>query len=102
MNHKLPATVFFLQPGANEEDVMIERLKIKWTPVENLSAYIIEIDQDELGVNLLIKLPGSVTGFTVPEGFLQSGSEYTLSIGTVANDGNSSIVEAAFTTVEGE
>ena len=102
LNHKLPATVFFLQPGANEEDVMIERLKIKWTPVENLSAYIIEIDQEKLDVNLIVKLTGSVTEFSVPEGFLQSGLEYTLSIGTVAKDGNSSFVETSFTIAEEE
>ncbi len=102
MNHKLPATVFFLQPGANEEDVMIERLKIKWTPVENLSAYIIEIDQEKLDVNLIVRLTGSVTEFSVPEGFLQSGLEYTLSIGTVAKDGNSSFVETSFTIAEEE
>jgi len=98
LNHNLPATVFILQPGADEEDVIIERLTIKWTPVENLAAYIIEIDQDELDVKLLVKLPGSVTEFSVPEGFLQSGLEYTLSIGTVAKDGNSSFVETSFIT----
>ena len=98
LNHNLPSTVSFLQPGADEEDVIIEGLKIKWSPVENLAAYIIEIDQDEMDVNLFVKLPGSVTEFSVPEGFLHSGLEYTLAIGTVAKDGNSSFVETSFTT----
>ncbi len=102
LNHKLPPTVSFLQPGVDEEDVIIEGLKIKWNPVENLAVYIIEIDQEELGVNLLIKLPGSVTEFYVPEGFLQTGLEYTLSIGAVAKDGNSSFIETSFTTAEVE
>ena len=102
LNHKLPPTVFFLQPGADEENVIIEGFKIKWIPVKNLAAYIIEIEKEELDVNLLIKLLGSVTEFSVPEGFLQSGSEYTLSIGTVAYNGNSSFVETSFTTAEVE
>ncbi len=102
LNYNLPPTVYFLQPGSDEENVIIEGFKIKWIAVENMVAYIIEIDQEELGVNLLIKLPGSVTEFSVPVGFLQSGSEYTLSMGTVANDGNSSIVEIVFTTAEAE
>ncbi len=102
LNHKLPATISFLQPHVDEEDVIMEELKIKWTPVENLAAYIIEIDQVKLDVNLLVKLAGSAIEFSVPEGILQTGSEYTLSIGTVANDGNSSFVETSFTTAEVE
>ena len=102
LNHNLPATVSFLQPHVDEEDVIKEGLKIKWTPVENLAAYIIEIDQEKLDVNLLVKLSGSVTEFSVPDGFLHSGLEYALSIGTVAKDGNSSFVETSFTIAEEE
>ena len=49
------------------------------------------------------KIPASVAEFSMPEGFLLPGKEYTLSIGTVSEDGNMSFVETAFTTAgEGE
>lgn len=98
LNHKLPATVSFLQPGADAEDVGTEDLKITWTPVENVAAYIIEIEQDELDVNISAKLPGSVTTFAVPDGFLLPGTEYKIGIGTVTDEGNLSFVETTLTT----
>jgi len=98
LNYKLPATVSFLQPGAEAENVGTEDLKITWTPIENVAAYIIEIEQDELDVNISAKLPGSVTTFAVPEGFLLPGTEYNIGIGTVTDEGNISFVETTLTT----
>jgi hypothetical protein len=98
LNHKLPETVSFLTPAEEEESVNIENLQITWTPVKNLIAYTIEIDEEELGVNLQVKLPGTVSKFAVPEDFLVSNTEYTLSIGTVTESGNISVVETTFTT----
>ncbi len=99
LKHKLPPTVSFLIPMAEEEGVNIENLVITWTPVDNVAAYKLELDQEELGVNILVKLPGTVDKFAVPENFLVSNTEYTLSIGTVTEDGNISVVETMFTTV---
>jgi len=98
LNHNLPETVFILYPGAEAENVNISNLKITWTPVKKIVSYILEIDQAELGINLLVKLPASGTSFTVPKDFLQAGKEYTLSIGTVTKENNRSFVETAFLT----
>ncbi|MDZ7288468.1 MAG: hypothetical protein ONB44_00875 [candidate division KSB1 bacterium] len=102
LSHKLPATTSFLHPQAGAQNVPIKNLKITWTPVKNLAAYIIYIEQDELDVNLTAKLPGSVATFDVPGGFLLSGTEYQLGIGTVTEEGNISFIETAFTTAEKE
>jgi len=102
LKHKLPPTVSFLIPMAEEEGVNIENLVITWTHVDNIAAYKLELDQEELGVNILVKLPGTVDKFAVPEDFLVSNTEYTLSIGTVTEDGNISVVETMFTTAGGE
>jgi hypothetical protein len=75
-----------------------KNLKISWTPVKNLAAYIIRIKQRTLGANLTARLPGSATTFAVPEGFLLPGTEYQLAIGTVSDEGNVSFVETTFTT----
>lgn len=100
LNHKLPATAAFLRPAAGARGVVVKDLEINWTPVKNLAAHIIEIEQDELDINLSAKLPGSVVTFAVPDGFLLPGTEYKLSIGTVTDAGNISVVETTFTTAD--
>ena len=98
LNHKSPATVSILRPGAGARGVAAKDLEITWAPVKNLAAYLIEIEQDELNVNITAKLPGSVAAFAVPNGFLLPGTEYKVSIGTVTDEGNISFVETTFTT----
>jgi hypothetical protein len=98
LNHMLPAAASFLRPGTDARGVGITDLKITWTRVKNLAATIIQIEQDELDVNLTARLPGSMATFAVPDGFLLSGTEYELSIGTVSQEGNISFVETTFTT----
>ena len=98
LNHKLPETVSFIRPEAEEEDVNIHNLEITWSPVKNIAAYVLELEQDELGINILVRLPALQNSFIVPEGILQAGMEYTLSIGTVTKEENRSFVETTFTT----
>jgi hypothetical protein len=98
LSHRLPATTSFLQPGTDARGVSTRNLKITWTPVKNVAAYIIYIEQDKLDVNITAKLPGSVTTFAVPDGFLLPNTKYQLGIGTVTEDGNVSYVETTFTT----
>lgn len=98
LNHKLPATVSFLRPTAGALDVGVKDMEVTWTPVKGLAGYIVKIEQDELGVSIMAKLPESVAKFAVPNGFLLPGTEYQLGIGTVTNDGNVSFVETTFTT----
>jgi hypothetical protein len=98
LNHKLPATASFLRPAAGALDVGVKGLEVTWTPVKGLAAYIVKIEQEELGVSLTARLPGSVAKFGVPDGFLLPGTEYQLGIGTVTNEGNTSFVETTFTT----
>ncbi len=100
LSHKLPATVSFLQPKAEAEDVGTKSLTITWAPVKNVAAYIIYIEQDELDVSLTAKLPGSVATFAVPDGFLAPGTEYMLGIGTEMVGGNASYVETSFVTAK--
>lgn len=98
LNHSLPAPPTFLRPGDRVRRVVAEDLEIAWRPVKNMAAYIIEIKQDELDVNITAKLPGSATTFAVPSGFFIAGTQYKLSIGTVTEEGNITFVETTFTT----
>jgi hypothetical protein len=98
LSHKLPVAISFLRPPAGERGVDTKDLRITWTPVQNVAGYIIDIEQDELDVSITAKLPGSVTSFPVPDGFLVPGTQYELAIGAVTYEGNRSFVETVFTT----
>jgi hypothetical protein len=102
LRHALPPRTSFLRPAAGAQGVALKGLVITWTPVRNLSAYIITIEQSELDVSITARLPGSVARFAVPDGFLRPGTAYQLGIGTVTGDGNVSFVETTFTTAEKE
>lgn len=102
LRHTLPAATAFLQPRTAAKGIGIKDLEITWTPVKNLAAYIIYIEQNELNVNLSAKLPNSTTSFKVPDNFLVPNTEYQLGLGTVMEGGNISFIETTFTTSEVE
>ena len=98
LSHQLPATATLLQPAPDAEKVNPRRLVLKWSPVPDIEAFIVYIEQDALKVSITSRVPGAVTSFEVPEGFLAPGTEYTVGLGTVTKDGNASFVESTFTT----
>jgi hypothetical protein len=98
LKHTLPATASFLSPKPGSWDVSATDLKIAWTPVVNLAAYIITIKPVKLDGSLEATLPASAATFSVPDGFLLPGTEYKLAIGTVSAEGNISFVETTFRT----
>lgn len=98
LSHRLPPPTTFLRPGTDARDVAAARLEIEWSPVEDLAAFIIYLEQDELDVNLTARLPASVSRFVVPDGFLLPGTTYQLGIGTVTEEGNASYVETTMMT----
>jgi hypothetical protein len=100
LSHELPATTAFVQPGVDAEKVPVKGLEIRWTPVAGVSGYVVELEQDDLGVSLEAHLPGSASSLWVPDGFLRPGTEYDLGIGSVSEGGNVSFVETSFTTAE--
>jgi hypothetical protein len=100
LKHTLPAVSSFMIPSAKATNVAIKDVRITWTPVKNVAAYIVYVEQDELDVNITAKLPNSITTFALPNDFLIPATEYQLGIGTVTEEGNISYIETNFTTVE--
>lgn len=100
LNHTLLGTCSFVHPRGGANGVGAKDLTISWTPVANVSSYIIYLEQDESDITISARLRGSVNSFDVPNGFLLPGTEYTLGIGTVTAEGNTTIVETTFMTVE--
>jgi hypothetical protein len=85
-----PADGATVDPGAP--------LVIQWTAVPGVEGYIVEIEQDDLGVSLNVSLPASVTSFTVAPGLFEPGTEYELGVASVTPDGNVSVAESSFET----
>jgi hypothetical protein len=98
LKHELPPITSFVWPTAKAKNVGVDGLKIAWAPVEQATAYIVEIEQDELNVTITARQSATKSQFAVPAGFLRPETDYQLGIGTVAADGNISYVETTFTT----
>jgi hypothetical protein len=98
LSHKLPPTASLIHPAPDAEGVPTTGLKIAWGHVDNVEFYVVSIEQEDSGVEMAVTLPATVTEFCVPEHFLATATEYTLAIGTVSEDGNSTFVETSFTT----
>jgi len=98
LSHDLPTPPSGLSPKNDAEGVVVKGLEITWSPVNKAVAYILYIEQDQLEVELTVRLLGSAKGFAVPDGFLLPSTEYMLGLGAVASNGNTSFVETSFTT----
>lgn len=80
------------------EDLDPVSVAFTWPAVDGAAAYVVEIENDDLGVNLTATLLGSTTRFTVPADFLLPGIEYEIGVATVTEDGNVAVAESTFTT----
>jgi len=98
LHHALPATTSFVSPKAAAGGVATKNLKIAWSPVKNLAAYTVKLEQRETNASLTANVPGSVSTFAVPDGLLLPGTEYQLALGTVSKTGNISFVETTLRT----
>ena len=99
LRHTLPPTAAFVRPAADAENVALKGVSLGWTPVKGAAGYEVYVEQERLGTSVTARLPGSSSSFSVPDGFLAPGTEYTMGIGTIASNGNASYVEASFKTV---
>jgi hypothetical protein len=98
LSHKLPDPVSLLHPRADEKNVPVTGLQVRWNPVRSLAAYLVVVEDEKTGREINANLPPAATGFAIPDGFLAFGTAYKLAVATVANDGNKSFVEISFTT----
>jgi len=98
LSHRLPATTTIVSPASQAQGVAAGKLQIRWRAVAGVSAYVVELKNDESSLSVAARLPGSSTSFAVPDGFLATGRKYKLAVGTVGREGNISFVESTFTT----
>jgi hypothetical protein len=98
LSHVFPEPAAFEYPRPDQKNVPATALTLRWSVPKGIEACAIVIEQSDSAYEIRALVPGSAKSFTVPEGFLRAGTAYKFAIGTVANDGNRSFIEAGFTT----
>jgi hypothetical protein len=98
LSHVFPEPAVFEYPRPDQKDVPATALTLRWSVPKGIETCAIVIEQTGSSYEIRALLPGSAKSFTVPKGFLRAGQAYTLAIGTVAKDGNRSVIETSFTT----
>ena len=98
LSHRLPALATFAAPAPAAENVPVKNFVVSWGAVEDVTSYIVKVNQRELNVDFTTSLPSSWTAFAFPDGFLARGKQYKMAIGTVTREGNVSYVESTFRT----
>ena len=100
LSHALPAAVSILHPGKDAKGVNPRKLTLEWSAVPGAARYTLEIEQEDSAAQVKATLPGTVTHFAVPVGFLRPGEDYKIAIGSVMMNGNMSVVETEFETAD--
>lgn len=95
---ELPRPTSILQPQSGEL-VGAADMIVRWTPVSGASAYEVHIEQDDSD-GIVIKLPPQQNALQVPEGWLAPGLETVVEVAVIGANGNRTLAEVQFTTLE--
>lgn len=88
LSHQLlPAPAFKVDPAS---------AVVSWPEVPGAAGYIVEVEQDDLGVNLTTTLTPNFVSFAIPPGFLTPGVEYQVGVATISENGNIAVAESSF------
>jgi hypothetical protein len=100
LSHDFPEPTALLRPLPDAKNVPITGLQVSWKARKGIDAHVVVIEDEATGRAIRANLAGSATSFSVPDGFLQPGTEYKVAVGTVAKGGNASFIEIGFTTTK--
>lgn len=113
LTHDIPEGPALLTPTEGAEVPEDEDLLVSWSPVEkaidgsdvNIIAYQLIIEKDEdphphmIGkMGLSMYLPASVTQMTIPEEFLEPGTDYEWEVLAIEESGNQTLNSGSFST----
>ena len=102
LSHDFPQPAAFENPRPGQRDVPADALTLRWSVPEGIESCVILVEQTGSPYEIRALLPGSARSFAIPAGFLRASQSYTFAIGTVAKDGNRSLIEASFTTARAQ
>ena len=95
----LPAPSFSPSDG---EEIDPDDFEIEWDAVTGAAGYIVEVENDDLGVSIEAELGPEILSFEVSDDVLEPGEEYEVEVGAVHENGNVSVAESSFTVPEEE
>ncbi len=87
-------------PTDGMENISTSGLTAFWEPIDGAEAIRFEVEDEEEEVAFTADLSGDATMFNFPEGWLQSGVEYTMDVKAIGENGNQTVVDIRFTTAE--
>jgi len=101
LEHELPFATTILSP-IEDSTVPVGPLSIVWSPVPGILEYRLELVNESADPEqtTLLNLPADATSFEVPTGLIKAGSDYQVSVATIAENGNTVGVEIVFSTEE--
>ena len=101
LSHDLPAPVTILHPGQDAQ-LGTDSLTIQWSAVPGIREYVIEFENESADPEqiLNVNVPASQTSFEIPSSMLAPGSDYQVGVWTIGTNGNISVVETTFSTVD--
>ena len=95
LSHALPAAPVITHPLPGET-IPVNGAVVTWQPDPTVASWVVEIEQDDLGISLSVLLPGHATSFAIPNDLLISGVEFELGLAAESELGNINVVETAF------
>lgn len=102
LTHAIPDAATILAP-AMDEVLPEENVVIRWNGVANppgsqIVGYEVIVEREDPLRTFTVLLPASARAVTVPEEFLEPGTDYKFEIIAIETSGNKTIVESTFST----
>ena len=98
LNYKHVAKPIIASPTADQTGVPTTGFVVRWSAVPGASNVHLAVERDAPHRALEIDLPGTVTEFQVPDGFLKAGTEYVIDVMAQHPGGNYTVSDVTFTT----
>lgn len=98
LNYKHVAKPTIASPTPDQTGVPTTGLVVRWNAVPGASSIHLAVERDAPHRALEIDLPGTVTAFQVPDGFLKPGTEYVVDVMAQHPGGNYTMTDVTFTT----
>jgi hypothetical protein len=99
VSYSLPVAPRITAPADESAGVPTDGVTIEWSPVPRAESIFVEVENDvDGGREFLVQIEGTATSMSLPDGFLEAGTEYAVELKAVAANGNQAATDATFKT----
>lgn len=97
LSHAIAPATTQLTPE-EEQVVPIGQVVLSWTAVPGVERYVVELNNEDTGAEMLIHVFPPTTSLAISPQLLKAGSEYQFGVGVMMPSGNITFVERTFFT----